>query len=80
MRVVVLILSLAVSVAAAFVVGHFSLSPQSVKVVQPVNYELTADCLVEQESWDNFNSTLGELEHDLRFCIEVWPAARLSAP
>jgi hypothetical protein len=79
-KVVVLVLGLAVFVAAALAVWRFSPAAQTVKVGQPVDYELTADCLAAHQSWRNFNSTLANLEHDLRFCIEVWPTAQLSAP
>jgi hypothetical protein len=40
----------------------------------------SSSCLNGHPSWNNFNSTLAELEHDLRFCIEVWPASQLSEP
>jgi hypothetical protein len=79
-RVVAPILGLAGSVAVGLAVWGFSPAPQTVEVVQPVDYELTADCLAEHQSWRNFNSTLADLERDLRFCIEVWPTAQLSAP
>jgi hypothetical protein len=61
-------------------VWHFAPAPEPVKGVQSVDYELTADCLSEHQSWRNFNSTLAELEHGLRFCIEVRPAAQPTAP
>jgi hypothetical protein len=73
-------LGLAVSVAVGLAVWRFSPAPQTVKVVQAVDYELAADCLSARQSWRNFNSTLRDLEHDLRFCIEVGPTAQLSAP
>ena len=74
-----LIVCLAVCVAVGFTVWRFTVR-EAVRIQQSVDYELTADCLSEHQSWRNFNSTLADLEHDLRFCIDVWPATHLSAP
>ena len=79
MRIFVL-LGLAASVAVSLAVWRLSSAPETVNVVPSVDYELTADCLSERQSWRSFNSTLAELERDIRFCIEVWPASQLSAP
>ena len=77
MRVLLLFV---VCLGMGLAVWRFSSGPHTATVPQPVDYEQTAYCLVDRESWNNFNSTLGELEHDLRFCIEVWPASQLNAP
>jgi hypothetical protein len=77
---VVLVLGIAVSLAIGFAVWRFSAAPETAEVVKPVDYELTADCLSEHQSWRNFNSTLADLEKDLRFCIEVWAASQLKEP
>jgi hypothetical protein len=77
---VFLLLGLAVCVTVGLSAWSFTRGPETVEVASSVNYELTADCLSERQAWRSFNSTLAELERDLRFCIEVWPAAQLGAP
>jgi len=76
----VLILSLLVCLAVVVAAWRISSDREAVTVVRPVNYELTAYCLVDRQSWRNFMSTLNDLERDLRFCIEVWPSSQKRAP
>jgi hypothetical protein len=77
--VIVCLLALLV-VAVAFAVPRTSSPDPTAPTPVGIDYALTADCLSDHQSWRNFNSTLADLERDLRWCIEVWPTAQLITP
>jgi hypothetical protein len=74
---VALALGCTASALAGAVAGlHLSPSPEPDPIPPlAIDYELTADCLAEHQALNNFNETLAQAEHHLRFCIEVWPSA-----